>query len=88
MRTSVSSPACRQAAEVDDLVVTRAPAQALGIGARGALDEHLERAPDEALRTRQRVALHDLKQPFHPLHLDRMGHGVGGQRGRLGAAAR
>src|SRR5204862_116546 len=35
--------------EVHDLVVADATAQARRVGARGALDEHVERAPDEAL---------------------------------------
>src|SRR6188472_4000167 len=42
-------PRRREPAEVHDLVVTRAAAQARRVGARRALDEHLQRAPDEPL---------------------------------------
>src|SRR5262249_41849270 len=49
-----------ESAEVDDLVVTRAPAQALGVRSRRTLDEHLERPPDEALGALARPALHEV----------------------------
>ena len=44
-----------QAGEVDDFVVARASAQALGVGARGAFHEHVQLAPDEALRALARA---------------------------------
>ena len=73
-RTCVSSPGLRQPREVDDLVVARPAAQPLGIGARGAFDEHLQRAPHEPLGALVRVALDRLHEPSHPLHLHGVGH--------------
>src|SRR5205807_5368166 len=57
----------REPAEVDDLVVARAPAELLGVGARGPLDEHLERAPDKTLSALARAALYQLDQALHAL---------------------
>ena len=53
--TSASSPGRGEAGEVDDLVVARASAQALRVGPARALDEHLDGAPDEALRALARA---------------------------------
>ena len=77
----------REAGEVDDLVVARAAAQAARVGARRALDEHLQRAPDEPLRALAGAALDDLDQPLHALDLLLVRDGVL-ELGRLGAAAR
>ena len=63
-----SRPA-REAGEVHDLVVPRAAAQARRVGARRALDEHVERPPDEALRALAGAALDDLDEPLHALDL-------------------
>src|SRR5947209_5747807 len=76
-----------QAAEIDDLVVPRAPAQLLGVRARGSLHEHLERAPHEALGALARTALHDLHQALHALDLERMRYALVHAR-RLRAPAR
>ena len=67
-------PGRREAAEVDDLVVARAARAALGVGAGGPFDEHLERAPDEALGALAGASLDDLDQPLHPRDLHRVGH--------------
>ena len=79
----------RQPGEVDDLVVARAPAQARGVGARGALDEHLERAADEALRALAGAPLDDLDEPLHALdaHLVRQELVGEARRPRCRAAA-
>ena len=79
MRTCVSSPGGGETGEVDDFVVPGAAAQTLGIGARGPFDEHLDGAADEALRALARVALDDLEQALHALHLDRVRHEALGQ---------
>ena len=50
--------------------MARAAAQPRRVGARRALDEHVERAPDEALRALPRAPLDDLDEPLHPLDLD------------------
>src|SRR6185437_938146 len=71
--------------EVDDLVVSRAAALALGVGARLAFDQHLHRAAHKALSALQGTPLHHLHQPFHALYLDRVGHHALGQLGRLRA---
>jgi hypothetical protein len=68
--------------------VARSAAHALGVGARGALDEHLERAPDEPLRALARLALDQLDELLHALHLQRVGHHALGDARRLGAAPR
>src|SRR5579875_300301 len=59
-----------QAAEVHDLVVTRASAQARGIRSRRPFDEDLELTTDKALRALLGAALHERDQPLHALHLD------------------
>src|SRR3989442_13082188 len=60
-----------QAAEIDDLVVPRAPAQLLGVHARGALHEHLERATPQALGALALPTLHNLHEALHPIDLTR-----------------
>ena len=54
----------------------------------GALDEHVERAADEALRALAGAALDDLDEALHALDRDLVRHEVVGQLGRLGAAPR
>src|SRR5215212_4232613 len=76
-----------KAGEVDHLVVARAAAQAARVGARGALDEDLDRPADEALRTLAGAPLDHLDEPLHPLDLLRVRDGVV-ESGRRGAAAR
>ena len=73
MRTSRELARRREAGEVDDLVVAGAAAQTLGVGARGAFDEHLDGAPDEALGALARVALDGLEQALHALTLTACG---------------
>ena len=67
--TGTISPGDGEAVEVDDLVVRRAAAQARRVVARGALDEHVERAADEALGALAGAALDDLDEPLHALDL-------------------
>src|SRR5438270_194068 len=62
-------------------------AQSRRVGARRPFDQHLDRAPDEALRALARVALDELDEPLHPLDLHRVrNHPVDHGRG-LGSAA-
>ena len=58
--------------------MARAAAQARRVGARRALDEHVERAPDEALRALARAPLDDLDEPLHALDLDLVRHVASG----------
>ena len=76
-RPARSRPAAARPLEVDDLVVARAAAQPRRVGARGALDEHVERAPDEALGALAGAPLDDLDEPLHALDLDLVRHLVG-----------
>ena len=85
IRTSTSDPGRREPVEVDDLVVARAAAQAARVGPRRSLDEHLERAADEALGAFARAALDHLDEALEPLHLELVGQLVGHRR-RLGLA--
>src|SRR4051794_18242076 len=76
----------REAGEVHRLAVARATADARGVGARRALDEHVERAPDEALGALVGAALDHLDQALHPLDLDLVRDEALGQQRRLGPA--
>ena len=77
-----------QAGEVHGLVVARAPAQALVVGARGAFHEDLHRTSHEPLGAFARAPLDRLQQALHPFHLHRVRHDSLGDLGGLGAAAR
>src|SRR3954452_22844442 len=61
------------AEEVDNLVVAGASAQPARVIARRALDQDVERAPDEALRALVGAALNALDQSAHALALDLAG---------------
>ena len=74
--------------EVDGLVVACAAAQTLGICARRAFDEHLDRTADEPLGALAGAALNHLQQALHPLDLHRVRDEILGQLGRRGAAPR
>ena len=78
--TGTISPGDGEAVEVDDLVVAGAAADAAGVGARRALDEHVERAADEPLRALARAALDDLDEALHPLDGDLVRDEVVGDR--------
>src|SRR5437763_1390357 len=74
--------------EVHDLVVRRAPAKPRWVIARLALDEHIERAPDESLRALARPPLHDLDEPLHALDLNFVRDEAIAEAGGLGVAPR
>src|SRR5947209_4803235 len=78
----------RQAGEVDHLVVARAAPQARGVGARGPLDQDLQRAPHEPLRALGGAALNQLHQALHARHLDAVGYDALAELRRLGPSAR
>src|SRR3954452_12341020 len=59
---------CGESVEVDDLVVGGAAAQARRVMARGALDEHVEGAADEALGALAGAPLDDGDEALHPVH--------------------
>src|SRR3954469_8150631 len=74
--------------EVYRLVVARAAAYPRRVGARRALDEHVERPADEPLRALVRAPLHDLDEALHPLDLHLVRHDALGDLGRVRPAAR
>src|SRR3954471_14360424 len=78
----------REAGEVDRLVVPRAATDARGVRARGGLDEDVERAADEPLRSLVRAALHDLDEALHALDLDVVRYDAFAERRGLRAAPR
>ena len=81
-------PACARPAKLTTLLWRRAAAQPGRVGARRALDEHLERAADEALGALARAALDDLDEPLHALDLHLVRDELVGELGRLGPAPR
>ena len=87
MSTATSSPGAPRPLKFTTLLWRVRPRRRLGSVARGALDEHLERAPDEALGPLARPPLHERHEPLHPLHLDLV-RDLAGERRRLRAAPR
>ena len=78
----------RKAREVDRLVMARASAQALGVGARGPSTRTSTVRPTKRCARSRALSLNELHQPLHPLHLDLVRHHAVGERRRLGAAPR
>src|ERR1019366_10649363 len=78
-------PRTPQAAEVDDLFRAPPPAPAACVGARRALDEHLQGATDKSLRALLGPALDHLHQPLQAGDLDLVWQLIGQRRG-LGSA--
>ena len=72
--TGTISPGRASPAKFTTLLWRVRPRSRLGSCARRALDEHLERAADEALRALARAALDDLDEALHALDLHLVRH--------------
>ena len=78
--TGTISPGEASPSKLTTLLWRRAAAHAAGVVARGALDEHVERAADEALRALAGAALDDLDEALHPLRGDLVREELVGER--------
>ena len=74
--TSTYSPGWARPAKLTTLLWRVRPRRRRRVGARRPLDEHLERAPDEALRALAGAPLDDLDEALHALDLLLVRHAV------------
>ena len=86
--TGTISPGDARPSKLTTLLCAVRPRRRDGVVARGALDEHVERAADEALRALAGAALDDLDEALHPLDLHLVRDEVVDELGGLGVAPR
>ena len=82
----VSSPGCASPAKLATLLWRVRPRRRSG-WVRLDLHQHLDGAPDEALGTLTRAALHELDEALHARHLLLVGHELLVDRARGGPGA-